>query len=262
MTTPITVSLRRESDDPTLNRDVLAVARDVVQTCADAIAIDPPLGRKPFVVQQASDGTPRACLNGLPSEYLINVTCLHSRLYAQLAFQLGHELGHFFVDPHCSNWFVESVCTAVSFLTLDALAAKWRMTPPFPNWQEYAFSFTVYKQKMVDDALGELGIPGEQCISTWIRTSLASVVAAGAFDRTEEILCAHTTAGIMHAHADSLSAITRLGSASRVHGKTDFPAWRRSVSAAEATLVAKLEATFAHSFRGLEESNKTAGGDA
>jgi hypothetical protein len=262
MTTPITVSLRRESDDPTLNQDVLAVARDVVQTCADAIAVDPPLGRKPFVVQQASDGTPRACLNGLPSEYLINVTCLHSRLYAQLAFQLGHELGHFFVDPHYSNWFVESVCTAVSFLTLDALAAKWRMAPPFPNWRAYASSFAEYKQKTLGDALGKLGIPSEQCISTWIRTSLASVIAAGAFDRTEEMLCAHTAAGIMHAHADSLSAITRLGLSSRVHDRTDFSAWQRSVPAAEATLVAKLEATFAHGFRGLQESNKTAGGDA
>ena len=109
-----------------------------------------------FRVQQAPDGTPRACLNGLPNEYLINVTCLHSRLYAKLAFQLGHELGHFFVDPHFSNWFVESVCTGVSFLTLDALAAKWTTAPPFPNWRGYASSFTVYRQQMVGDALAKV----------------------------------------------------------------------------------------------------------
>jgi hypothetical protein len=262
MTKPIIVTLRRESSDPVLNRDVLAVSQDVVETCANAIALDPPLGRKPFVVQQAPDGIPRACLNGLPNEYLINVTCLDSRLYAKLAFQLGHELGHFFVDPHFSNWFVESVCTGISFLTLDALASKWTTAPPFPNWREYASSFTVYRQQTVGDALAKVGIPDAQGISTWIQTSLASVIAGGNFDRTEEMLCANIVASIMHAHAGSISAITRLGSASRVDGKTDFTAWRHSVSASEATLVADLAEAFAHGFEGSEKSNKPDAGDA
>lgn len=245
MTQPVTVSLRRESTDDGLNRDVLAVARDVVLTCANAVGVDPPLGRKPFVVQQAPDGTPRACLNGLPDEYLINVTCLHSRLYAMLAFQLGHELGHFFVDPYRSNWFIESMCTAVSFVTLDALAVKWATDAPFSNWQSYASSFSDYRRETVRDALAKVGVAGVESISTWIQTSLTRAIAISGFDRSKEMLCAHIVAMLVHARSNSLSAITRLGAASEADGKTDFAAWRRSVSGTEVELVEALEAVFA-----------------
>ena len=262
MTDPITVTLRRESDDSLLNRDVLAVSRDVVQMCADVVGVDPPLGRKPFVVQQAPDGKPRACLNGLPREYLINVTCLHTRLYAKLAFQLGHELGHVFIDSHYSNWFIESICTAISFLGLDALADKWTSAPPSPNWRGYASSFSAYRQKTLRDAVAQVGVPGVQCIPTWIRGSLANIIAVGDFDRPEEMLCADTAASIMNAHAGCASAITRLGAASQSDGRTDFAAWRRSVSAAEAELVDDLAETFAHGFQRPDESNKPDAGDA
>lgn len=179
MTEPITVALRGGSDNYLLNRDVLTVARDVVGACADIISADPPLGWRPFVVQQSPDGKPRACLSGLPDEFLINVTCLHTRLYAKLTFQLAHEAGHFWVDPHCSNWFIESVCTSISFLCLDALGAKWAVAPPFPSWREYASAFVAYRRDTVRDALAEVGVPNTQAIGTWIRRSLASINAAG-----------------------------------------------------------------------------------
>lgn len=262
MTQPITVSLRRESDDPLLNRDVLAVCRDVVQVCADVVAVDPPMGCKPFIVQEAPDGIPRACLNGLPNEYLINVTCLHTRLYAKLAFQLGHELGHFFVHPHYSNLFIEAVCTAISFLGLDKLANKWTTAPPFPNWREYAPSFSEYRQKTVGDAVAKVGISDVHLIPTWIRRSLASIVDAGCFDRPEEMLCAETIASIMQAHGSHCSAVTRLGAASKPDGKTDIVSWRSSVSVAEAELVDDLAETFAYGFQRPEEPNKRDAGDA
>lgn len=245
MTKPIKVSLRNEPGDAILNRDVLTVSQNVINTCVSIVAVDPPLGLKPFVVQQAPDDIPRACLNGLPTEYWINVTCLNTRNYAQLAFQLGHELGHFFVDPHHSNWFIESLCTAFSFVTLDALAVKWTTEPPFPNWKDYASKFAEYRREMLVDALRKLCIPSEECLSTWIRQSLGNIITAGAFGRTEELLCADIAAKIMKTHVDSIQAITLLGAASKIDGKTNFEVWRRSVSALEAAFVTDLEEMFA-----------------
>ena len=262
MTEATMVTLRRQSSDPILNRDVLAICHNVVQACADIISVDPPLGRKPYVVQQAPDGTPRACLNGLAAgEYLINVACLHTRLYCQLAFQLGHEIGHFYVDPRYSNWFIESVCTSISFLCLGALADKWVTAPPFPNWQAYASAFADYRQKTVADAVSKVGLPTAEAIPTWISTRLTSIVTVERFGRSEEMLCADTIASMMRAHKGSCSAITRLGGASQVDGTTDFLAWRQSVSSTEAKLVYALANTFAHGFLRPAESNKQDAGD-
>ena len=146
---------------------------------------------KPFVVQEAPDGISRACLNGLPAEYLINVTCLHTRLYDQLAFQIGHELGHFYINPHYSNWFIESVCTAISFLCLDALAVKWTTAPSFLQWQSYAPLFTEYRRNTVIEPLRSYGIADRSYVPTWIRASVA---------RPEEMLCADVIADIMRLH--------------------------------------------------------------
>jgi hypothetical protein len=246
MTDGITVTLRRESSDPCLNSDVLAVSREVVTACGQIIPADPPLGEKPFVVQEAPDGIPRACLNGLPSEYLINVTCLHKRLYARLAFQLGHELGHFYIDPRYSNWFIESVCTAISFLCLDALADKWASAPPFANWHSYAHHFAEYRRETLLDPLKKFGITDRGGIPTWICTSVAGLVDTGQFARPEEMLCADAVAEIMQLHTRSCSVITKLGAASQACGKTDFTAWRRSASSEEGKLVDDLNSLFGH----------------
>jgi len=244
MSGPIKVSLRPASHDPVLNRDVRVLCEDVVQVCAHAVSAAPPLGWKPFVVQQAADGKPRVCLNNLPDEYLINVTCLHTRAYCKLAFQLGHELGHVFVGPHRSYWFIESVCTAISFVCLDALTDKWRCQPPFQDWGRYAPAFAKYHQETVIGGIRAVGLDPAEDIRRWIDTSLPSILVEGQFGRDEEMICAHEICKIMEAHAESLSAITRLGAASAKEKTTDFDAWHRSVSPQEAPLVGALAELF------------------
>jgi len=233
------VSLRRESSDSRLNRDVLAVCSDVVEQAGRIVARDPPLGRKPFVVQQSADGHPRACLNGLPDEYLASVTCLHNRYYAQLAFQLGHELGHFYVDPHRSNWLIESVCTALSYCCLTALSEKWTSSPPYPNWSSYASSFCRYREQHVSNAVRQVGLRGNDEIPVWIRDVLPAVVANNAFSRCHEALCAEVISSFMWAHSEACSALTRLGEASQT-GKPDFTLWRAALSRSEISLVDAL----------------------
>jgi hypothetical protein len=179
----------------------------------------------------------------------VNVTCLHTREYAQLVFQVGHELGHFYVDPHFSNWFVESVCTAITFLCLGTLGDKWATDPPFQSWKDYATVFRKYRKDILDQALSDVGIACCSGIPSWVYSSLSSVVAGGTFTRQHEMLCADIIAAIMSEYHVSCSAITKLGTASKVDGITDFVAWRDSVFPMERNLVAALENRFAHAFK-------------
>lgn len=239
------VSLRNESGDARLNSDVLAVCRDVVTEVARIIRACPLLGDKPVVVQQATDGHPRACLNGLPDEYVANVTCLHGRDYARLAFQLGHELGHFYVNPHYSNWFIESVCTGISYCCLTALAEKWVSAPPYPNWSSYASSFANYRKKHVFRGLRELGLHSTADIPAWIRDSVPAVVSDDRFARYHEALCAEAIADVMSSHIEGCSALTRLGAASHA-GRSDFALWSADASPNEIGLIDALGELFSH----------------
>jgi len=244
----VTVTLRGESADRYLNENVLAVSRDVVGACGQIIAADPALGVKPFVIQQAPDGQPRACLNGLPVEYIVNVTCLHTESYPQLAFQIGHELSHFYINPNYSNWFIESVCTAISFLCLDALVEKWRtapLFPLFPNWQDFFLSFTKYREANIIDPLKKFCIENRNDIPAWIRASVVDLIRARSLGRDEQTLCADVIADIMQLHAQSCSVVTKLGAASQ-SGKTDFNAWRKAASSEERELVDDLNSLFGH----------------
>jgi len=239
------VSLRNESDDARLNCDVLTVCRDVVAEIARIIRACPPLGDKPVVVQQATDGQPRACLNGLPDEYVANVTCLHGRDYARLAFQLGHELGHFYIDPNCTTWFIESACTAISYCSLAALAEKWVSAPPYPSWSSYAPAFTEYRHNYVHRGLVELRLGSTADIPAWIRHSLPAVVQSNRFSRHHEALCAEAIADVMSAHSESCSALTRLGAATDA-GRSDFARWRAGASPNEIELIDVLSELFSH----------------
>ena len=243
MSSADSVTLRNASADDRLNNDVLAVCSDAICEAARIIGADPPLGKKPIVVQQSTDGYPRACLDGLPNEYWVNVTCLHSRSYARLAFQLGHELGHFYIDPRYRNWFIESVCTALAYSCLTALAEKWLSNPPYPGRSNYAPAFTDYRNGHVRWGLDELKLGGTDDISTWIRDSLPAVVHEEQFSRQHEALCAEAIAGAMSSHMEACSALTRLGEASHA-GRSDFALWRAGVSPYETDLIDTLGELF------------------
>ena len=220
------IELLGEWNDPVLKVDDFTVCREVVEACDSLIGVAPALGRKPIHIQQAPDGIPRACLNGLPNIYLVHLTCLYSRFYAQIAFQLGHELGHFYINPNRGNWLIESVCTSLSFLCLSELGEKWSTTPPFPHWRDYAPNFASYRVKTVADATLRVGLPEGASISQWINMSSGEVLRIGKWSRDHEMIVAEVIAGIAARHPQSLSAITLLGEASCADETTDFEKWR------------------------------------
>lgn len=184
-------------------------------------------------------------MDGLPNKHLVNVSCLHSRSYARLAFQLGHELCHFHIDTKYTNWFIESVCTALAYSCLTALAEKSISNPPHPSWSNYAPAFTDYRYGHVRRGLDGLQLGGTDDILAWIRDSLPAVVLEEQFSRQHEALCAEAIADVVSSHVEACSALTRLGAASHA-GRCDFASWRASVSPHETSLIDTLGDLFSH----------------
>lgn len=79
----------------------------------------------------------------------------------QFAYQFSHELCHIVSNydrreiasvaggrPH--QWLEETLCEAVSIVTLKRLASHWQEAPPYPGWASYAPAFTRYAQRLLD----------------------------------------------------------------------------------------------------------------
>jgi hypothetical protein len=80
----------------------------------------------------------------------------------QFAYQFSHELCHIFTNfehrgidagaiSRDHQWFDESICEAVSILTLNRLTAAWERSPPHPGWNAYAPAFAAYAQRLLDE---------------------------------------------------------------------------------------------------------------
>lgn len=230
--------------DPSLRRDVLAVCRDVAGICATTMPSGPALGPKPFVIRSAPDGSPRADLRGLPGEYWINITCLNSRSYSQIVYQVGHEMGHHYVGPRQDNWFVESAATALSYASLTEMGNKWEHHPPFGNWASYAKHFHEYRLETIRSMTKEAGLEDVQQAGQWVKTRLPGLVAAGKVDRPAQAVCAFVIEQALRRHPDSWSALSKLGAAVNKE-QIEWEQWRKSVSEQEAPLVDDLRQAFA-----------------
>lgn len=236
--------LEGEFEDASLRRDVRAVLRDVLRVYETKVARAPPLGQKPFVVCQAPDDAPRACLDRLPKAYQINITNLHTRLYAQQVYQFGHELGHVWVGPRRGGWFVESAVTALSLVCLTELGEKWKTDPPFPNWKDYAKHFHAYRATTIGGHLKELGLDPESGLDKWARKGLPTLVRERKAGRSAQHGAAVLIEQALRRHPKRWSALTTLGMATDREGRTDFAKWQTLLKPEQRPLVADLARTF------------------
>jgi hypothetical protein len=77
---------------------------------------------------------------------------VEGRLWAKLAYQFGHELGHVVANSWGANavsrlpcdWLEEALVEAFSVTTLFKMADRWSVEAPFPNWTSYAASLRAY----------------------------------------------------------------------------------------------------------------------
>ena len=229
--------------DASVVRDELAVARGVLELFEERVGPVPPGGIHPIALRQAPDDTPRCCLDGLPNEYRINVTCLGRRLYSQLTYQFSHELGHVWISPRSGNWFIESVCCAMSHVALEHMGGKWAKEPPFPNWRSYAQSFVSYNANAKRDALDKIGLASEDDIPGWVRRELPALARRNAVERKYQLANALLVEDILSRHPKAWGAITKLGAAGDPQ-KTDFGKWLALVTPGQRPLVAELAGHF------------------
>jgi hypothetical protein len=230
--------------DASLARDVKVVCRDVLTMYETKVAPAPPLGTKPVILQEPADGSPRACLDWLPREYRINLPAVHTRQYAQIVYQFAHELSHVWIDPREGNWFVESVCCAMSYAALDHMGTKWATDPPFPNWADYAGHFHSYRSEAVQKSLEAMKLKSVEDARGWVRTELPSRVKAKQTGRDVQFVCAVVIEDVLRRHPHRWGALCKLGAATQ-NGVTSFSTWLELTHPDDRALVMELTELFA-----------------
>jgi hypothetical protein len=96
--------------------------------------------------------------------------------WAQLAYQLGHELGHVLCNSWQwdakpggpSQWVEESLAESFSIANLAALAQAWQKSPPFAGNQAFGRAIADYRNGLVAD-LERASAPTAQ-IAAWLRS--------------------------------------------------------------------------------------------
>ncbi len=138
------------SDDSYLNTDLCAVARSATEEFSTLFSLPPPAGPRPVSILY-HPLLPRTDPTDI-KRYKVYLTVNNPDYYAQLVYQLGHELCHIFTDPRRSNWFVESCCAMASTVLLRRMPKLWSNNPPRADWSSRAPHFQRYAQNRIQDA--------------------------------------------------------------------------------------------------------------
>ena len=160
----LTINLALEDDTSTC-QDLAAFSLDIVRQFQRLIPSGPALGYKPLEISHNPFGRPLCAVGSLPDRYRILLYAgtgpfkddYSNRDLCRLAFQLAHEMVHLYSDPRNNNDFIENVCWAGSFFTLEDLSKRWATRAPFPNWQSFAPNFKLYKERQYQRAKETLG---------------------------------------------------------------------------------------------------------
>jgi len=129
---------------PATRRDLLSVARNVLALTQALFPDPPPAGIRPIVCFYRAKG-PITDSTTDPSRYHVGLS-VTTRHYARFAYQLGHELGHVYLDPRRTSGLVETLAVAISLRVLDDMSELWARRPPYPHWRSYAAEFRRYRE--------------------------------------------------------------------------------------------------------------------
>jgi hypothetical protein len=203
------------SNDPNINSDLDTVVRSATNEFTTMFSKPPPAGVRPiYILYQSKD--PLTDSTSDPTRYQIYLS-VNLRKYAQLTFQLGHELCHIFADPRRTNWFVESCCEMASLVLLRRMSKLWCYDPPFPNWVSYAPNFEEYAQDYIRQAgqcqFGSNWPPNETQLRAWLTASEPSFKAEPCDRQRNVIIAEKLLRSLFEESADSWDALCFLGQA-------------------------------------------------
>ncbi len=126
----------------------------VCGSCAHTIltAIPPLVGNEPTIMILRDPQGPMAVSQpGLNGEHFVLLNS-GDRLWAQIAYQFSHELGHVLCGNRSTQspqmWFEEAFCESLSLWTMDRLGISWQTTAPYEHWKSYAASLSSYSENV------------------------------------------------------------------------------------------------------------------
>lgn len=105
------------------------------------------MGWKRCVLLQ--DNVPRAVTNHLPENYAVALTCLRSRRFNQIVYQLAHELTHVFVDPLIEHPFIEVIACLSSLAALEDFSQQWGRAGS-AGLRAYAIKYAEYRDTIME----------------------------------------------------------------------------------------------------------------
>ena len=89
--------------------------------------------------------------------------------WAQFAFQFAHEFCHILCSYRAgeqpNKWFEESICEMASLFALRKMARTWKVSPPYPNWKDFAPHLKDYADKRIE----EVHLPADTTLAQWYR---------------------------------------------------------------------------------------------
>lgn len=151
--------------------DISVVTRRVLKACL--FEVRPLSDRLPKAIRiENKSGGPAIWLHAQPQETAWIIIDVAGPYWTQLAYQLGHELGHVLCnswDVHSkpeppSQWLEETLAEAFSIRGLSVLADGWEKDPPFPTDTKYAESIRQYRANLIADCMKPVlpdGVPAD-----------------------------------------------------------------------------------------------------
>lgn len=155
--------------------------------------------------EKAADGAYQVVLN------------VNGARWDQFAYQFSHELCHIVTNfehrdigspgSRSHQWFEETVCEAVSLITLNRLASTWKESPPHAGWSEYAPAFQRYAGRLL--ASDHRRIPATMSLAAWYRENQRSL-ESDPYLRDKNEAAATALFLLFEADPNNLSAIAYL----------------------------------------------------
>jgi hypothetical protein len=135
--------------------------------------VQPPNGR--IRVQCRPNETyPRALFRASPADDYVVWLTTRNCLWSQFAYQFAHEFCHILSDydrlrSTPNQWFHESLCELASIFAIKQMSLSWRVTPPYPNWRDYAISLNAYAEELV--TRDEWRLPAGVSLREWLHVN-------------------------------------------------------------------------------------------
>jgi hypothetical protein len=215
----LTVNL---SDDPRLNRHLDTAVRLTVKKFTKRFSAGPPVGTFPIEVFLQPEGRdPITRITTDPNVYQIGLNLeVYKRPYAQLIFQLGHELCHIFSDPRSTNWFVESCCEMMSQVILRQMSKAWekvRIPGPLIDKLSDEIKIKKYAENRIREATMEAfqseSLPDMARLHEWF-ISIKGYLQQNPCDRPRNVIIAEMLRPLFEESKANWDALCFLGKSS------------------------------------------------